>query len=68
MDFYRLAIIKPVQSLAQRIGFRMVTPNMIEPMKLAKSGVARISYGPTPYFQMIEALKREAIIAHMPLK
>ena len=35
----------------------MILPDTPPPVELAKLGVARISYGPEPYRQMMEALK-----------
>ena len=39
----------------------MMLPDMLSPKQLAELGVARISYGPSPYFHMIETLKKEAL-------
>lgn len=47
----------------------MILPDTPSPIQLAELGVARISYGPGPYFQVMEALKeagRRAI--HMTAK
>jgi len=43
----------------------MILPTMISLSRLAELGVSRISYGPSPYHQVMDFLKRAAVSLHL---